>query len=153
LFVQVRGRAGRGSEKGQVYIQTNQPKHEVIKYVINNELELFYESIMDQRKAFFYPPFSRLIEISLQSKDLNELNHLSELLAQYLKTEFKEHVLGPEFPMIKKIKNNYIKRILLKVNRNESALKTREIMFGKLNDLKSNFKNWNYRVSVNVDPV
>jgi primosomal protein N' (replication factor Y) len=81
------------------------------------------------------------------------LNHLSELLAQYLKTEFKEHVLGPEFPMIKKIKNNYIKRILLKVNRNESALKTREIMFGKLNDLKSNFKNWNYRVSVNVDPV
>jgi primosomal protein N' (replication factor Y) len=153
LFVQVRGRAGRGSEKGQVYIQTNQPKHEVIKYVINNELELFYESIMDQRKAFFYPPFSRLIEISLQSKDLNELNHLSELLAQYLKTEFKEHVLGPEFPMIKKIKNNYIKRILLKVNRNESALKTREIMFGKLNDLKSNFKNWNYRVSINVDPV
>lgn len=153
LFVQVRGRAGRGSEKGHVFIQTNQPKHEVIKSVINNELELFYESIMDQRKAFFYPPFSRLIEISIQSKDINELNHLSEMLVQYLKPDFKEHVLGPEFPMIKKIKNNYIKRLLIKVNRYESAIRTREILFNKINELKHNFKNWNYRVSINVDPV
>lgn len=153
LFVQVRGRAGRGSEKGQVFIQTNQPKHEVIKYVLNNELELFYEKILEQRKEFFYPPFSRLIEISIQSKDLNELNHLSDVLAQYLKTEFKQHVLGPEFPMIKKIKNNYIKRILLKVNRNDSVFKAREFLHSKVNELKSNFKNWNYRVSINVDPV
>lgn len=153
LFVQVRGRAGRGSEKGHVFIQTNQPKHEVIKYVVNNELELFYESIMDQRKAFFYPPFSRLIEISIQSKDLNELNHLSDVLAQYMRVELKQNVLGPEFPMIKKIKNSYIKRILLKVNRNDSAVKTREFINHNLNELKSNFKNWNYRININVDPV
>lgn len=153
LFVQVRGRAGRGSDKGEVFIQTNQPKHEVIKHVINNELELFYEKILEQRKEFYYPPFSRLIEITIQSKDLNELNHLADSLAYNLKLDLKQNVLGPEFPMIKKIKNYYIKRILLKVNRKDSTLKTREWLNDKLNEQKANFKNWSYRVSINVDPV
>lgn len=154
LFVQVKGRAGRNKEIGKFYIQTSQPNHEVIKHVLKNNLPEFYFDILKQREEHFYPPFSRLIEINIQSKDLNELNHLSDELTSLFKSSLNQNnVLGPEFPLVKRVKTLYIKRILLKINRNDSVLKTRELITEQINTLNSKFKAWNFRVNINIDPV
>lgn len=153
LLTQVKGRAGRSSDKGHVYIQTTQPEHKVIQYIKQNQTTLFFEETLMERKQYHYPPFSRLFELTLISKDVNEVNHLANELFQLLKPAFGEQLLGPEFPMISKIKNQYHKHILIKTPKTQAAGNIREIIFTALNTLQNNYKNWRYRVSIDVDPV
>jgi primosomal protein N' (replication factor Y) len=153
LITQVRGRAGRSNKKGKVFIQTARPKHSVIENVIENNLPVFYTNILEERKQYNYPPFSRLIELSVVSKDVNEVNHLSHELLQLLKPYFGENILGPEFPLVSKIKNQYYKCLLLKTNKQESPQSLRSKISDAINTLHTNYKKWNFKVQVNVDPV
>lgn len=153
LITQVRGRAGRGKDKGHVFVQTTQPEHKVIQFVKENKIDHFFEDTLAERRQYNYPPFSRLFEISVISKDVNEVNHLSNELFQLLKPTFGENLLGPEFPLISKIKNQYYKNILIKTARTQSAASLRQIIYSALNDLQNNYKNWRYKVSIDVDPV
>lgn len=153
LITQVKGRAGRGKDKGRVFVQTSQPEHKVISYVTNNKFIPFFEETVLERQHYNYPPFSRLIEINVIAKDVNEVNHLAKELAITLKLSFGENLLGPEFPLVSKIKNQYYKRILIKTDKQRPARSIRQIIYGALNELQSNYKNWRYRISIDVDPV
>lgn len=153
LITQVKGRAGRDKEKGKVFIQTTQPQHHVINYVSENKIKNFFADTLAERQQFNYPPFSRLFEINVISKDVNEVNHLANELFLLLKPTFNENLLGPEFPLISRIKNQYYKRILIKTSKKETTLSTRQIIFNALNDLQNNFKDWKYRIAIDVDPV
>lgn len=152
LITQVRGRAGRSNTIGHVFVQTTQPHHKVLEYVRQNKASQFYLDVLQDRKHYFYPPFSRLFELNVISKDLNEVNHLAAELFGLLKGKFA-HLLGPEFPLVSKIKNHYYKRVLIKKPRQMGAVQVREIIFDALNDLQNKYKDWRYRVSVDVDPV
>ena len=153
LITQVKGRAGRSKDKGKVYIQTTQPEHHVINYISENKIKNFLADTLAERQQYNYPPFSRLFEINIISKDVNEVNHLSNELFQLLKPTFNENLLGPEFPLISRIKNQYYKRILIKTSKTETAVSLRQTIFNALNDLQNNFKDWRYRISIDVDPV
>jgi primosomal protein N' (replication factor Y) (superfamily II helicase) len=153
LITQVKGRAGRSHTIGNVYIQTSQPQHKVLDYITGNKSELFFNETLAERKEYNYPPFTRLFEINVISKDVNEVNHLSNELFILLKNYFGDNLLGPEFPLVAKIKNQYYKRILIKSPRQQSSVKLREQIFTALNDLQNNYKTWRYRISIDVDPV
>lgn len=153
LITQVKGRAGRSKDKGKVFVQTTQPQHHVLNYISENKIKNFLADTLAERQQYNYPPFSRLFEINIISKDVNEVNHLSNELFQLLKPTFNENLLGPEFPLISRIKNQYYKRILIKTSKTETAASIRQTIFTALNDLQNNFKNWRYRVSIDVDPV
>ena len=153
LLTQVRGRAGRSSEKGRVYVQTTQAEHKVIGFLKENNYRNFYEDVIKERQQFHYPPFTRLLEINVISKDLNEVNHLANELFKILKPTFEGHLLGPEFPLIAKIKNQFHKRILVKNPRNLSSQQTREFIQNALTELQNTHKEWRYRVNIDVDPV
>ena len=153
LITQVRGRAGRSSEMGNVYVQTSQPQHHVLQHIINNTQSKFYEEIVAERQQYFYPPFSRLFELSVVSKDVNEVNHLAQELFLLLKPTFDKNLLGPEFPLVSKIKNQYYKRILIKTDRKDSPQKIRQIIYEALNQLQNTYKKWQYKVQIDVDPL
>ena len=153
LITQVKGRAGRSSEKGKIYVQTTQTEHKVIDYIRENKTELFFEETLAERRQYNYPPFSRLIELNVIAKDVNEVNHLANELVMLLKPAFGDNLLGPEFPLISRIKNQYYKRILIKSSKQQTALNVRQIIFTALNDLQNSYKNWRYRVSIDVDPM
>ncbi|MEI8137021.1 MAG: primosomal protein N' [Bacteroidota bacterium] len=153
LITQVKGRAGRSKDKGKVFVQTTQPQHHVLNYISENKIKNFLADTLAERQQYNYPPFSRLFEINIISKDVNEVNHLSNELFQLLKPTFNENLLGPEFPLISRIKNQYYKRILIKTSKTETSTSIRQTIFTALNDLQNNFKNWRYRVSIDVDPV
>ena len=152
LIMQVKGRAGRGHEKGHVFIQTNQPAHKVLNYVLQNDWQGFYKDAMAERQEYFYPPFSRLVELTVVAADINEVNHLSEFLFSLLENQFKTRLLGPEFPLVSKIKNRYHKRILIKSTKEEKASYLRQIINHSLAELNHQHKNWKFRVNVDVDP-
>jgi primosomal protein N' (replication factor Y) len=153
MLTQVKGRAGRDKEKGTVIIQTTQPQHKVIEYITQNKIDAFFEDTLAERRQYNYPPFSRLFELDVISKDVNEVNHLANELFQLLKPSFGDNLLGPEFPLISKIKNQYYKRILIKTFKQQPAASIRQIVFTALNELQNAHKTWRYRVSVDVDPV
>jgi primosomal protein N' (replication factor Y) len=153
LIVQVSGRAGRKDKKGTVYIQTNHPEHSVINHVLADNYLQFYQSQINEREQFHYPPFTRIIELTVVSKDANVVNDIAQQLANQLKPLFGGMMLGPEFPLIAKIKDQYHKRILLKINREYSPTQVRNLLKQEMDTLQYNNKKSIYRLQVDADPV
>jgi primosomal protein N' (replication factor Y) (superfamily II helicase) len=152
LITQLKGRAGRKNHRGKLFIQTTLPSHPILKAVQENEIHSFYQHQLKEREQYNYPPFCRLIELTVISSNQDELNHLSQLLANDVKKSGVGEVLGPEFPLIPRIKNNYYKRILLKVAKQNSLQQVRKTLFDINNDLYSQHRKWRFVVQVNVDP-
>ena len=153
LIVQVSGRAGRKEKAGTVYIQTNQPEHEVINHVLANDYLQFYQSQINEREQFHYPPYTRVIELSVVAKDINVVNDIAEQLANQLKPLFGGMLLGPEFPLVAKIKDQYHKRVLLKINREYSPTQVRNLLKQEIDTLQYNNKKSIYRLQIDADPV
>ncbi|MCC6838457.1 MAG: primosomal protein N', partial [Bacteroidia bacterium] len=153
LMAQVSGRAGRKNKRGKVIIQTHNPDHSIIQNVWNNDYLSMYTNQLLDRKNFHYPPYYRLIEITLIHKDLDLVNASSKFLADQLKIHFAKRVLGPEFPLVSRIRNLYHKNILLKVEREASVVQVKKI----LNEIITMFKNDTtfkpVRIQLDVDPM
>lgn len=152
LMMQVSGRAGRRGKQGTVIIQTRKPDHPVIQLVVNANYEGFYEREIAERQQFHYPPYYRLIEITIKHRELLSLNEASKFLADSLRKPFREAVLGPEFPAISRIRNFYQKVILLKFPRNSSFNSIKQIVRQELQALHLHKSFKNCIVSVDVDP-
>jgi primosomal protein N' (replication factor Y) (superfamily II helicase) len=114
MLSQVSGRAGRRGKQGKVVIQTYDVKHRVIKQVIENDYRDLYFTEMEERKSFNYPPFYRVINLDIKHKDPEILYNQSAYLATELRKSFGDRVIGPETPLISRIRNYYIKSIMLK---------------------------------------
>lgn len=153
LIVQVSGRAGRKNKKGTVYIQTNQPEHDVIRQVLADNYAQFYQSQLPEREQYHYPPFTRVIELSVVSKDVSTVNDIADQLARQLRPLFGGMMLGPEFPLVAKIKDQYHKRILLKINREYSPTQVRNLLKQEIDLLQYHNKKSIYRIQVDADPV
>ena len=111
LMSQVSGRAGRLKKQGKVIVQTGDPDHWVLKLIANHDYKGFYDNEIIERQNFNYPPFYKVISLTLKHKDINLVEVASKELATMLRLTFKERVIGPEFPLIQKIKNQYLKEI------------------------------------------
>jgi len=153
LMEQVSGRAGRKGEKGKVVIQTYQPTHPVILNVINHDYVRFFEEQMPIRRQFCYPPYYRLIMIKLRHTDYNKLNAAAEDFAKKLRPIFKNNILGPEYPVVSRIKNQYIKQILIKFDRNDNSLRIKELIKRHLDMFKCNNEHKSVNISIDVDPI
>jgi primosomal protein N' (replication factor Y) len=152
LMMQVSGRAGRKHKQGKVFIQTLQPAHPLLQFVTNHDLKLFYNNQLQERQNYHYPPFSRLIELNVVSKDVNLVNNMSEELAKRLKGTFGKDLLGPQFPLISKIKNLYYKRIILKIDKSLGPQNVRHILNSEINNLHQSYREENFKIQIDVDP-
>ena len=115
LLTQVAGRAGRTEKRGKVIIQSYNPYHQILVQVsTNNYIDMFKEQIYD-REQFKYPPVNKIIKVTLKHKDYNKINDASLWFATSLRNVIKGKVLGPEYPAVARIRNQYIKHIIIKV--------------------------------------
>ena len=153
LLEQVSGRAGRKEIEGKVIIQTSQLNHKVLQYVLNHDYKNFYNQQILERKDFAYPPFFRLIEFVFLDKNISAVNEAAQYFTDLLKGVFDSRVLGPEFPLISRIRGQYHKRTLLKVDKNFSVQKVRHEINRLLDDFRSHKKYKQVRLNVNVDPL
>ncbi|MCL8007794.1 primosomal protein N' [Gelidibacter japonicus] len=151
LMLQVAGRAGRTDERGKVLIQTYNPHHRILHQVSTNNYAEMYMEQMDERHNFKYPPVYRLIKITLKHKDFNKVNIGAEWYATGLRQVFKSHILGPEFPPISRIRNQFHKNILVKIPPQQSLSKTKKAIV-KINNSFLGIKEFrSVRVILNVD--
>jgi len=153
MMVQVAGRTGRLNKRGMVVIQTSYPDHKIIKDVIKHDYDGFYKTEIEERRKFSYPPFYRLIQITLIDKNKSRVKEAADILAKSLKTKLDKRVLGPEFPYIARIRNKYHIHILLKLERNMSPKKVRVFIRERITDTHA-IKQYKYvRIFADVDPV
>jgi primosomal protein N' (replication factor Y) len=151
LMQQVSGRAGRTKERGKVLIQTYNPYHKILQQVSVNDYNGMFKEQMDERYNYKYPPIYRLIKITLQHRDYNKVNDGAEWMAKSLRQVFKQHVLGPEFPPISRIRNQYHKNILIKIPEQQSLAKTKEAILKLKNSFLSVKDFRPIKVVLNVD--
>ncbi|WP_223035037.1 replication restart helicase PriA [Hanstruepera marina] len=151
LLLQVSGRAGRTDTRGKVLIQTYNPYHNILQQVSTNDYQSMYKEQINDRYNFKYPPIYRLIKITLKHKDYNRVNTGADWFAKSLRMVFKEYVLGPEFPPVSRVRNQYHKNILVKIPNGQSLAKTKEAII-KVNNSFSSVKDFRaIRVVLNVD--
>ena len=152
LMEQVSGRAGRKGEKGKVIIQTYQPQHPVILNVMSHDYVRFFEEQMPIRRQFNYPPYSRLIMIRLKDVDSMKLNKAAELLSRSLRQVFKENLLGPEYPVVSRVKNQYIKQMIIKVDKNLNINKVKDFIGSTIENFKHDHDFKSVKIQIDVDP-
>jgi primosomal protein N' (replication factor Y) len=151
MMTQVAGRSGRAEKRGKVIVQTYNPLHNIIQQVTNNDYEGMFKEQLYERKIYFYPPFYRLIKLTLKHRDFEKLKEGSMWLYQVLQQNLTIPVLGPEEPAIGRIRNEYIRTIMIKIPGETSIQGTKKTIQKILNsfDLVSQYRT--IKVTVNVD--
>lgn len=152
LMIQVAGRAGRTQNRGKVLIQTYNPYHQIVRQVSSNDYESMFKEQLEDRYQFQYPPFYKLIKFTLRSRDYAKTNEAADWLGRGLSAIFKENVLGPEFPPVARIRNQYHKNIMLKIPPKQSLGKTKKYVEKILSSFKAIGAYRSVRVIINVDP-
>lgn len=151
LMAQVAGRAGRRLEQGHVILQTRQPDSELLNYVTTGNYASFYASQMHERSLFSYPPYSRLVYVSLKGKDENVVSTAAISLCRSLSEIMgNERILGPDAPQVSRIHNLHIRRILIKAPLSIGIRELRKKMTDCMNGCRLLLKG--VSVSFDVDP-
>ncbi|ELY2009808.1 replication restart helicase PriA [Flavobacterium psychrophilum] len=151
MMTQVSGRAGRSDKKGKVIIQTYNTNHNTIQQVVQNDYLSMFNEQLYERKIYHYPPYFKLIKLTLKQKDFDKLKEGSMWLYQVLKQQFDIPVLGPEEPAINRIRNEYIRTILIKIPQEKSLGNTKKTIQKILNSFESVSQFRAIKVGVNVD--
>lgn len=121
LITQVAGRAGRRDEQGQVYIQTNQPSHRLFQFIQEADYAALYADEIVEREGYHYPPFVRLIKLTLRHMESQQVEKAATELGTILKSKYGHgRILGPERPLIERIRNQFVMEILIKLEKGVS---------------------------------
>ena len=151
MLMQVSGRAGRSEKRGKVIIQTYNPNHNTIQQVTNNDYFGMYREQLYDRKIYFYPPYFRLIKITLKHRDYDKLKEGSNWLYQVMKQNLEIPVLGPEEPGINRIRNEYLRVILIKIPQKENLGFVKGKISRMLNSFEAVATYRSIKTIVNVD--
>ncbi len=152
MMEQVSGRAGRRQKIGKVVIQTSDPDNKIIRLVVNHDYKNLFRIQAEERKAFNYPPFCRMIKISLKHKDRSLLNEFAEILGRDLRNIFGKRVLGPEYPLVSRIQLWYIKNIILKLEKEKSSAASRQLIRETVERLEGHKGASSLKIAIDVDP-
>lgn len=154
LLTQVAGRAGRRAEQGKVYIQTSKPDHPVILQIVEQDYRAMYGSEIAEREQFGYPPFTRLVKITMKHKDALQLYKLGQQAQIHLQQIFGSAILGPEKPHVSKIRNLYLLNFVLKMTNDGATIRSEKLrLLRAINELRSNKDFSTVRIVLDVDPI
>ncbi len=155
LATQVAGRAGRRKEQGEVIIQSMNPSQDLIKFIVAQDYQAFYTTEIEERALFYYPPFVRIIKLTIRHRDAKITEDASRTLVDLLHENIaQQKVYGPIQPIISKLRNKYLYEIIIKINRTEPHLNKVKINIWKSTQqviLSQVFRG--VQVLFNVDPV
>lgn len=154
MLSQVSGRAGRTSEApGKVLIQTRTPDHPLFGFVINHDYRAYYEHELQERQAYIYPPFSRVIIITFKHRDVHALDALAAEYARRLRELFGTRLSGPATPIVARVNSLYIRKLMLRVELSASMTKVKELLRSEHASLQNMQKFSSLIVQFDVDPI
>lgn len=155
MMIQVSGRAGRRNMQGKVIIQTNDPEQHLFEKIIHHDYEGMFQEEIRERERFSYPPFVRMIKLVIKDPDRNVCRRAANELEQRLSPHLdKKRVLGPETPLIDRLRNYYLMDIFIKLEKGKiNTQGVKEMIWKQVADLLVNKEYKKTQVVVDVDPV
>ena len=117
LLHQVVGRAGRDAGTGYGYLQTHQPEHPVMRALIAQDREAFYDAEIEARERSAYPPFGRLASIVVSGEDKHDAQSFARALARAAPLDEAVRILGPAEAPLALIRGRHRLRLLIKAPR------------------------------------
>jgi primosomal protein N' (replication factor Y) len=153
MLTQVAGRAGRSGERGKVILQTYNPDHWVMTKVMANDYMGLVQQELIERKNYRYPPFVRLVRLTLKHTDVQRLEAAAEVLAARLTQRFIARVIGPETPMISRINDLHHRVLLLKFERELRPDAYKKLLQADLDAFQADERFKRIRLIVDVDPA
>ena len=154
LMVQVSGRAGRKQKRGKVIIQSFNPTHPVLREVIDNDFLRLYQRELTERQTFHYPPFYRLISITLKHKNPKQVNAGARLFTHLLKEKLGDRVIGPAVPYVGRVRSFYLLDVMIKLEKDISLIRSaKAIIQDATQEMQRKQGLSGVRVNVDVDPV
>ena len=153
LMMQVAGRAGRRGKQGRVFIQTYNPTHWLFDLVRKGDYQSLYNHEENERHHFGYPPFIRMMKVTIKHKDDHVAGLAAERAKKLLSDISGKHVLGPERPYIPKINNYYLWQFMIKQLRNKNLAEEKKAIRKALWELTAEPEFKSVRVSIDVDPL
>ena len=153
LMAQVAGRAGRKSEQGTVYLQTKSPDSPIIPLIADNNYLQFYDSQLGERMLFHYPPYYRLVYVYMKHRDIRLLDEAAERYGAAMRATFGIRVLGPDLPPVARVQQQYIRKIMLKVEAGVSQYKVNEALISIREQFLAQKRYANITIFYDVDPL
>lgn len=153
MMAQVSGRAGRKGKRGKVILQTKSPTLPVISQVVHNDYAGFYQDLLEERRAFHYPPFYHLVYVFLKHKHEQVCHQASMELGQTLRSWFGDRVLGPDKPAVAKVKTMNIRKIVIKLENGINQAKVREYLRYAQEQMSKDPRYGALQIYYDVDPM
>ena len=154
LLTQVAGRAGRKNNRGKVIIQALDPKHPILQEVLQYDFQGFLQREMHERHDFSYPPFFRLIYITVEHKDLATAQRAAAFIGRHLREQFGDRLLGPVVPSIPRLRGLFGQSMMLKLEKSNPIIHAAKDTLHRLSDHTNAQKGWGQvKISINVDPM
>lgn len=151
LLSQLAGRAGRTKKRGKVLIQTYNPLHQILQQVTTNNYAEMSKEQLEERFQFKYPPYFRIIRFEFKDKNFERVKEASQWFGSGLTKSFGEFVLGPEQPLIGRIRNQFIFNLILKIPKEQNLQATKAYILKMINFFNTIKKYGSVRINIDVD--
>ncbi len=153
MMAQVSGRAGRKGKQGLVILQTSDPQHPVIQNVVKNDYLNNYKVQLEERLMFRYPPFHRLINITIKHRDKTRCDRAARMLGAFINQSLGDRVLGPQAPPINRIQNLFLNKLLVKIEKDVSVKRVKRTIGQAINWVKTDAELKYVIFQIDVDPM
>ena len=161
LLEQFKGRCGRRGSKGLFIIQTSQPEHPIYQRIAEGETKMFNDSLLAERKTFGFPPYSRIVEITIRDKSQKRADLMVSRLAATLRQIFKSPsgqgllaaspVTGPYSPVVDKVNEEHIRCIRVSMRKDRTLAANKAVLYETISKFEKDQKYSGY-ITLNVDP-
>jgi primosomal protein N' (replication factor Y) len=153
MMAQVSGRAGRKGSRGLVVLQTRQPQLPVIQQVVHNDYEGLYHNVLDERLAFRYPPFFRLVYVYLKHRNDPLVDAAAHEMGARLRYWFTNRVLGPDKPSVARVKTLSIRKLMLKIEPQLNLADVRRCLLEAQQQMMQDKRYSSLQIYYDVDPL
>jgi primosomal protein N' (replication factor Y) len=153
MLEQVSGRAGRTGSQGEVMIQTFDPKNNLYQHLIHHDYQALYNEQIAERKAFGFPPYHRMIMLTLKHRDMQRLTASSDMLQQRLQQAFGSRVSGVILPSIARTQNMYVRQIRLTIEATANIARAKEMVREQIRWVQEQTQCKGVIVLPDVDPM
>jgi primosomal protein N' (replication factor Y) (superfamily II helicase) len=153
LMMQVAGRAGRKNKQGKVIIQTSSPNHWLLDMIKEGDYVKFYNKEITERHHYGYPPFVRMMRLTLKHKEDDVCEKAAELIGKKLKRMLDDKLLGPEKPYVPRINNYYLRQLLVKLDKRPESVALKASIISTVKDILTESEFKQIRLAIDVDPL
>ena len=153
MLEQVSGRAGRTGSQGEVIIQTFDPKNSLYQHLIHHDYQALYAEQVAERKAFGFPPYHRMIMLTLKHRDIQRLSTASDMLQQQLQKVFGTRVSGIIVPSVARTQNMYVRQIRLTIEATANIARAKEMIREQIKWVQQQNECKGTSIQPDIDPI